>query len=87
MGWMILGGLMTGLVLQHTGLARRIALWALHVTGSSFRRLLWGILLAGFIIAPLMPTSTGKCILLGIICIGSATPWASRPARARHPPC
>ena len=26
MGWMILGGLMTGLVLQHTGLARRIAL-------------------------------------------------------------
>ena len=70
MGWMILGGLMTGLVLQHTGLARRIALWALHVTGSSFRRLLWGILLAGFIIAPLMPTSTGKCILLGIICIG-----------------
>ena len=70
MGWMILGGLMTGLVLLHTGLARRIALWALHVTGSSFRRLLWGILLAGFIIAPLMPTSTGKCILLGIICIG-----------------
>ena len=70
MGWMILGGLMTGLMLTHTGLARRIALWALHVTGSSFRRLLWGILLAGFIITPLMPTSTGKCILLGIICIG-----------------
>lgn len=70
MGWLILGGLMTGLVLMHTGLAKRIALWSLHVMGGSFVRLLWGILLAGFIIAPLMPTSMGKGILLSFICIG-----------------
>lgn len=70
MGWLILGGLMTGLVLQQTGLAHRIAIWSLHVTGSSFRRLIWGLLLAGFFIAPLMPTSVGKTIIFGIICIG-----------------
>lgn len=70
MGWLILGGLMTGLVLMHTGLARRIALWSLHVTSGSFVRVLWGILLAGFIIAPLMPTAIGKSILISIICIG-----------------
>lgn len=70
MGWLILGGLMTGLVLMHTGLAKRIALWSLHIMGGSFVRLLWGVLLAGFIIAPLMPTSLGKGILLSIICIG-----------------
>lgn len=70
MGWLILGGLMTGLVLMHTGLARRIALWSLHITRGSFIRVLWGILLAGFIIAPLMPTAIGKSILLSIICIG-----------------
>ena len=70
MGWLILGGLMTGLVLMHTGLARRIALWALHVTRGSFVRVLWGILLAGFIIAPLMPTAIGKSIIISIICIG-----------------
>lgn len=70
MGWLILGGLMTGLVLMHTGLARRIALWSLHITGGSFVRLLWGLLLAGFIIAPLMPTALGKAILISIICMG-----------------
>ena len=70
MGWLILGGLMTGLVLMHTGLARRIALWSLHITGGSFVRLLWGLLLAGFIIAPLMPTALGKGILISIICMG-----------------
>ena len=70
MGWLVLGGLMTGLVLMHTGLARRIALWSLHITGGSFIRLLWGLLLAGFIIAPLMPTALGKGILISIICIG-----------------
>lgn len=70
MGWLVLGGLMTGLVLMHTGLARRIALWSLHITGGSFVRLLWGVLLAGLIIAPLMPTVLGKSILLSIICIG-----------------
>lgn len=70
MGWLILGGLMTGLVLMHTGLARRIALWSLHVTRGSFVRVLWGILLAGFIIAPLMPTAVGKSIIISIICIG-----------------
>lgn len=70
MGWLVLGGLMTGLVLMHTGLARRIALWSLHITGGSFTRLLWGLLLAGFIIAPLMPTALGKGILISIICIG-----------------
>lgn len=70
MGWLILGGLMTGLVLMHTGLARRIALWSLHIAGGSFVRLLWGLLLAGFIIAPLMPTALGKGILISIICMG-----------------
>lgn len=70
MGWLVLGGLMTGLVLMHTGLARRIALWSLYITGGSFVRLLWGVLLAGLIIAPLMPTVLGKSILLSIICIG-----------------
>lgn len=70
MGWLVLGGLMTGLVLMHTGLARRIALWSLYVTGGSFVRLLWGLLLAGLIIAPLMPTALGKGILISIICMG-----------------
>lgn len=70
MGWLILGGLMTGLVLMHTGLARRIALLSLHSTGGSFVRLLWGLLLAGFIIAPLMPTALGKGMLISIISMG-----------------
>jgi len=70
MGWLVLGGLLTGLVLSHTGLAKRIALWSLHKTSGSMFTLLCGLLLVGFIIAPLLPTALGKGILMSVICIG-----------------
>lgn len=79
MGWLILGGLMTGVAMQDTGLANRIAIWSLHVTGGSFKRIIWGLFLAGFIITPMMPTIIGKCIILAIICIGICDAMGFKP--------
>lgn len=69
-GWIMLGGLVFAQIMMRTGLARRLAIWALFVTRGSFTRLLWGILLAGFIVAPCIPSIMGKAALISVICIG-----------------
>lgn len=69
-GWIVFGGLIFAQIMMRTGLAKRLSIWALYITRGSFNRLLWGILLAGFIIAPCIPTVMGKAALISVICIG-----------------
>ena len=70
MGWLIIGGLVMGLILNHTGLAKRIALWSLLQARGSFVLLLWGLMLVGVLITPLVPSAVSKGILMMIICMG-----------------
>ncbi len=69
-GWLLLGSLMLGAAMIRTGLAGRIAVWAMYVTRGSFTRLLWGILMAGILLAPCSPSPTGKGAILVVICAG-----------------
>lgn len=68
-GWIVYGGIIFAAIMTQTGLAKRLALWAMHITGGSFNRLLFGIVLAGFLIAPAIPSVMGKAALLSSICI------------------
>lgn len=72
MCWLVLGGVIISVMMEKSGVSRRIALWALKSSGSSLRRLFWGIMLAGFLIAPFVPTAMGKAalfvVILGGIC-------------------
>ena len=69
-GWVVVGGLVFANMMMRTGLAKRLAIWALYITRGSFTRLLWGILLAGFIIAPAIPSIMGKAALISVVCMG-----------------
>lgn len=69
-GWIVLGGIIIGSIMTHTGLAKRLALWAMHITSGSFTRLLWGIMLACYLVAPVIPSLMGKTALICTICIG-----------------
>lgn len=69
-GWVVLGGLVFANMMMRTGLAKRMAVWALYITRGSFTRLLCGIVLAGFIIAPAIPSVMGKAALISVVCIG-----------------
>lgn len=69
-GWLVLGGLMIGAFMMKTGLARRLALRCIALMGGSFNRLLWGILLAGLIMAPFIPSVLGRSAILAVICVG-----------------
>ena len=72
-GWIVYGGIIFAAIMTQTGLAKRLALWAMHITGGSFNRLLLGIVLAGFLIAPAIPSVMGKAALLSAICIAAKT--------------
>lgn len=69
-GWVMLGGLVVTVLMMQTGLANRLAVKALSVSRGSFIRLLFGIALASFLIAPVIPTLLGKVALICAICVG-----------------
>ena len=67
MCWLVLGGIVISRMMDKCGVSRRLALWALNTGGGSLRNLFWGIMLAGFLIAPFVPTVMGKAALFVVI--------------------
>lgn len=78
-GWLVLSGLIIAEVMSSTGLARRIAAWAIKLTGGSLHLLLWGFMLAGYIMAPFIPTVTGKAAIFAILAVGICKGFDIKP--------
>lgn len=78
-GWLVLSGLIVAEVMSDTGIARRIAVWAIKLTGGSFHLLLWGFMLAGYIMAPFIPTVTGKAAIFAILAVGICKGFDIKP--------
>lgn len=68
--WLIIGGMMMGMIMMQTGLSRRIALSSIKVSGLSFTRVMIGLMLAGLIISPFVPSVMGKAAIVAVICLG-----------------
>ncbi|WP_291329499.1 SLC13 family permease [Desulfovibrio sp. UCD-KL4C] len=68
--WVLLGGMMMGMIMMQTGLAKRIALISIRLSGFSFTKAMIGLVLAGFIIGPFVPSVIGKGTILAVICLG-----------------
>lgn len=79
MCWLVLGGVIISRMMEKSGVSRRLALWALRCSGASLRRLFWGIMLAGFLIAPFVPTAMGKAALFVVILGGICTTLEFKP--------
>ncbi|GAB6111801.1 SLC13 family permease [Desulfomicrobium salsuginis] len=65
----VIGGFTLGKILQETGLGKRIGLTCVRAMGGSFVGALWGLTLAVFIVAPLVPAITGKAAIFCAIAI------------------
>lgn len=78
-GWLVFGGLIISEMMAATGIGRRAALWALRLSGASLSRLLGGVVLAGFLVAPFVPTGMGKAALFVIILTGVYRTLGLRP--------
>ncbi|MDR2573713.1 MAG: anion permease [Desulfovibrio sp.] len=61
--WLVIVAFAIGSMAQKVGLLNRIALYVLKVFPSSYKGQIWGILSAGFIISPLIPSVNGKAAL------------------------
>ena len=68
--WLIIGGMIMGLIMMQTGLSKRIALWSIRIAGLSFTRVMVGLMLAGLIISPFVPSVMGKAAIVAVICLG-----------------
>lgn len=65
----VIGGFIFCKILQDTGLGKRIGLGCMKLMGGSFIGTVWGLMLAIYIINPLVPAVTGKGVIFCAIVI------------------
>lgn len=69
-GWWIAGGMIIGAFFMKTGLSRRLALHCINLVGKSFLQLMFGLLLAGLILALFLPSAMARAAVLVVLCVG-----------------
>jgi di/tricarboxylate transporter len=62
--WLIFGGMVLGLAIQRTGLGARMAEAVLRRVGHSHNRIIFGIAIASFALAFVMPSAMSRVVLL-----------------------
>jgi di/tricarboxylate transporter len=77
--WLTTGGLIVGHMLLETGLANRIAYSTIYMIGGSFRQIMAGLMVAGFILAPLVPSTISKMSIFCVFAIGICQGLNFRP--------
>ena len=69
--WAVIGALMIGIMAQKTGLAKRIVLKCIVMTGSTYSGLFFAMFLSGLILTPLVPSATAKCAIMLALGVGA----------------
>lgn len=69
--WAVIGALMIGIMAQKTGLAKRIVLKCMVMTGSTYPGLFFAMFLSGLILTPLVPSATAKCAIMLALGVGA----------------
>lgn len=68
--WISFGGVLFGESMKNCGLATRIALKCLQITGGSFRGLAIGFIVAGIVLGLLLPSAFARVVIFCAIAIG-----------------
>ncbi len=77
--WLTIGGLIVGYMLLETGLANRIVYSTIYMIGGSFRQIMVGLMVAGFILAPFVPSTISKMSIFCVFAIGICQGFNFRP--------
>lgn len=62
--WLVFGGLVIGIAVQKSGLGERAVRGMLRTFPLSYRGLLWALVLTGLVLSFLIPSATGRVVLL-----------------------
>lgn len=68
--WIMVGAFALGSVAGRTGLLKRVSLWTLRLFPATFQGQVWGLLGAGTLIAPLIPSMNARGALSSPIAMG-----------------
>lgn len=68
--WMTLGALIMGTAMISTGVCKRIAYWAILRVGGGIKGMMWGLALAGVILAVVVPSNIGRLSILIPFAVG-----------------
>ncbi len=68
--WFLLGAMMFGAMAAKTGLARRLGYLIMSRVGSSYSRILLGLILSDFLLTFLIPTGVARVVILAAIATG-----------------
>ena len=82
--WLVLGGSITAIAVQTTGLGRRLAALLLGHAAGSYPRAVAAVALAAVGLAFLMPSTNGRIMLLMPIVLAFAERLGLRPGRPGH---
>jgi DASS family divalent anion:Na+ symporter len=68
--WIMVGAFALGVAAGKTGLLKRVSLWVITLFPATFTGQVWGLIGAGTIISPLIPSMNAKSILSAPIALG-----------------
>lgn len=68
--WFIFGGMFIGAMVTKTGLARRLAYLVMRPFGSGYSPLLFGLILANYLIGFLVPSVIARIVIMAAITLG-----------------
>ena len=82
--WLVLAGLVLGLAMEETGLAKRVATWGRGLEGLSYPRLVAAVCALGLAAIFFMPSATGRILMLLAIVGPLAVHLGYRPGTRGH---
>src|SRR5437867_784866 len=77
--WFLFGAIIFGSVAVETGLARRLAYSVMSLIGTSYSRILVGIIIVDFLMTFIVPSATARVVILASICLGIVDAFGAAP--------
>ncbi len=68
--WFLMGALLFGLMATKSGLARRLAYLIMRAVGTSYPRLLLGLILSDFVLTFLVPSGIARVVIMASVALG-----------------
>jgi len=68
--WFLMGAVFFGIMATKSGLARRLAYVVMRAVGPSYRRLLFGLILADFLLTFVVPSGIARVVIMAAVALG-----------------
>ena len=68
--WFLFGAILLGVAANKTGIPQRVGAWVVTRVGSSYSRLLLGVIITSFVLTPIVPSGSARIVIMAALAIG-----------------